>query len=75
MVATPLPYLLREQAHIRIAGEALGFAQAIRDAVAVPPTPEQKATWRGVAAGYSWAQQVDQIEAALGSRLGAEGAV
>lgn len=75
VVATPLPYLRREQTHIRIAGEVAGFAQAIRDSIVAPPTPAQKANWRSVAAGYSWAQQVDQIEATLAPKLFGEGAV
>ena len=73
VVATPLPYILREQAQLRIAGQAGDFAQAIRDAVAAPPTPVAVAAWRAVAAGYSWDHQVDQILAVLNPKLGGGG--
>ena len=62
VVATDLPYVRHEAAHVRIAQTAQEFEQALRDALAHPPTPDTQALWRAAAEACSWKRQVDEIE-------------
>lgn len=70
VVSTPLPYVLREAQHVRIAADAEAFAQAVQEALAQAPSEEQRATWRAVALRHSWGAQVDVIEKTLAPLLG-----
>jgi glycosyltransferase involved in cell wall biosynthesis len=65
VVATDLPYLQREAAHIHIAGTAQDFVMALREVLAHPPTTEDQARWRAAAEAHSWQNQVDEIERLL----------
>lgn len=65
VVSTPLPYVQREAAHVRLAADSPAFTRAIQEALAHPPDAAQRARWREAALRYSWAAQVDAIEAAL----------
>ncbi|MFQ6100782.1 MAG: glycosyltransferase [Anaerolineae bacterium] len=69
VVATDLPYLRREAAHIRIARTADEFLASVREALAHPPTPEEQARWRVAAEAHSWERQVDEIELHLTTLL------
>jgi len=62
VVATDLPYLRREAAHIRIARSADRFLDAVQESLARPPTPEEQARRRAAAEAQSWERQVDKIE-------------
>ena len=70
VVATDLPYLRREAAHIRIAGTAEGFLAALRAALAQPPTEQQQTQWRATAEAHSWESQILEIERHLDAHLG-----
>jgi glycosyltransferase involved in cell wall biosynthesis len=72
VVATDLPYLQREAAHIHIARTAQDFLTAIREALARPPTTEDRSRWRAAAEAHSWKDQVDQIEYLLDRLLDKE---
>jgi glycosyltransferase involved in cell wall biosynthesis len=65
VVATNLPYIQREAAHVCIAQDAEAFAAAIQHRIQSPPSPQEQATWREAAAAVAWASQVDRIETAL----------
>jgi glycosyltransferase involved in cell wall biosynthesis len=65
VVATDLPYLQREAAHIHIARTAQDFLTALREVLAHPPTTEDRARWRAAAEAHSWQDQVDEIERLL----------
>jgi glycosyltransferase involved in cell wall biosynthesis len=65
VVATPLPYVLREKAIVRIAEGGEAFAQAISAALARSPTVAERATYREAALANSWSAQVDEIERLL----------
>ncbi len=72
VVATDLPYLRREAAHVRIARTADEFLAAVQESLAHPPTPEEQARWRAAAKAQSWASQVDEIERHLARLLEAD---
>lgn len=65
VVATNLPYIRREAAHLSIAHSVDEFVRAIQQWVEKPPAAHQRATWRQVAQAVSWESQVDRVEAAL----------
>ena len=69
VVSTPLPYVMREAAHVRLASDVDSFAKAVEEALAHPPSDDQRATWRAVALKYSWGAQVDTIEQTLAPLL------
>lgn len=69
VVSTPIPYVLREAANVRIAADAEAFAEAVQDALAHPPTEEERTAWRAIALQYSWGAQVDVIEKVLAPLL------
>ncbi len=69
VISTPIPYVLREAAKVRIAADAESFARAVEEALANPPTAQERAAWRAVALRYSWGAQVDTIEATLAPLL------
>jgi glycosyltransferase involved in cell wall biosynthesis len=68
-VTTDLPYIRREEAHIRIVRTADEFATAVREALATPPGAEDRARWRAAAEDHSWTHQVDEIEGHLARLL------
>ena len=65
VVATPLPYLQREEDKISLAATADEFIAAIEQAITQPPSNEQQTAWRQAAGANSWAGQVDTIEEIL----------
>ncbi|MFQ5421941.1 MAG: glycosyltransferase, partial [Anaerolineae bacterium] len=65
VVATNLPYLAREAAHIRLADTAVSFIAQLETVVSTPPTTTQKVTWRQAALDNSWRKQVNTIEETL----------
>lgn len=65
VVATALPYLQREAEHIWIGHSAEDFIEAVRTALATPPTINEQIHRRAVAEAYSWTRQVDQVEGHL----------
>lgn len=69
VVATDLPYIRREAAHLRIAKDPDEFAAAIQCCLESPPTAEEQAAWRRAAEAVSWEGQVERIEAALAPLL------
>ncbi len=69
VVATDLPYLRREAAHIDIAAGVDAFRAAIAKHLASPPTATTQARWRAAAAAVSWEAQVTHIEATLAPLL------
>ncbi len=69
VVATDLPYLRREAAHIRIARTPEEFLAAVRQALAHPPTAKEQARWRAAAQAHSWERQTDEIERRLAPLL------
>lgn len=69
VVATNLPYLRREAAHIRITRSPGEFVAAVQEALARPPTAEEQAHWQAVAKAHSWERQVDEIERHLAPLL------
>jgi len=69
IVATDLPYLRREAAHIRIAQTPQEFLTALTNALAHLPTAEEQTRWRAAAEAYSWERQVDEIERRMISLL------
>lgn len=71
VVSTPLPYVQREAARVRLAADAPAFVLAIQQALAHPPSAAERARWREAALRHSWAAQVDAIEAALQPLLAA----
>ncbi|MBC7316771.1 MAG: hypothetical protein H5T70_10165, partial [Chloroflexi bacterium] len=54
---------------VRLASDADSFAKAVEEALAHPPSDDQRATWRAVALKYSWGAQVDTIEQTLAPLL------
>ena len=62
IVATNLPYIAREQEHVRLAETPAQFLACLQEALAQPPTIDEKAAWREAAVNNSWDSQVDQIE-------------
>jgi glycosyltransferase involved in cell wall biosynthesis len=73
VVATNLPYLRREAAHIRIGETPQEFLAEIRAAL-VPrsmgvlgssPSTQEREKWRAVAQAHSWERQVSEIERRL----------
>lgn len=69
VVATDLPYLRREAAHIRVAWAREEFLTAVREALARPATAEEQARRRAAAEAHSWEHQVDEIERHLARLL------
>jgi glycosyltransferase involved in cell wall biosynthesis len=67
VIGTRLPYLAREEAHIWLAETADEFIEAIRQAASQPISADDRNRWRQAAAGYSWQEQVDRVEAILKS--------
>jgi glycosyltransferase involved in cell wall biosynthesis len=65
VIGTRLPYLAREEAHIWLAETADEFIEAIRQAASQPISADDRNRWRQAAAGYSWQEQVDRVEAIL----------
>jgi glycosyltransferase involved in cell wall biosynthesis len=72
VVATDLPYIQREAAHVKIARSIDEFVAAIQRLLEVAPTPQEEETWRRAAAAVSWASQVDRIETVLAPLLAAD---
>ena len=73
VVATNLPYLRREAAHIRIGETPQEFLAEVRAAL-VPrsmgalgssPSTQEREKWRAVAQAHSWERQVSEIERRL----------
>ncbi|MEM7348382.1 MAG: glycosyltransferase, partial [Chloroflexota bacterium] len=62
VIATELPYLMREADTITIAKSPSDFVTAIQTALTLPITASEKADRRAVAAQQAWSHQVDQIE-------------
>jgi glycosyltransferase involved in cell wall biosynthesis len=69
VVASDLPYVRREAAHVAIATGAEATVAAIRARVDRPPAPEERAVWRAVAEANTWERQVDVIEEHIARRL------
>ena len=69
VVATDLPYVRLEAAHVRIARTPEAFCAALREALAQPPSEAERARWRAAALARSWAAQVDEIERLLAPLL------
>lgn len=69
VVATGLPYLLREAQLIQIAHTPAEFIAAIQTALAQPGTPQQRQARRATAAAASWDAQVETIEAEIAQLL------
>ena len=65
VVATPLPYILRERAHIYLVESTETFTQAIETALAETQTDALRRKRHQVAKGQSWEAQVDRIEALM----------
>ena len=62
VVATTLPYLTREAAHIALAEDAAAFVKNLAAAISTAPTSDQKIAWRQIAETNTWQKQVDEIE-------------
>jgi len=62
VIATDLPYLRREAAHIQIAPTAETFQSALRAAIDRPPIAQERSRRRAVAVAHSWERQVNEIE-------------
>ncbi len=75
VVATDLPYVRLEAAHVRIARGAEEFAAAIRQALDRPPSEEEREGMRGAALARSWGAQVGEMERAVARVLGGGAAV
>jgi len=69
VVATDLPYLRREAAHIRIAQTSEGFRDAVDAVLDSPPSAQQRVRWRAVAEAHSWQRQTAEVMRHLGPLL------
>lgn len=61
VVATNLPYLRREAAHIRIGETPQEFLAEVRAAIECSPGTQEREKWRAVAQAHSWERQVLKI--------------
>ena len=62
VVATPLPYICREEALVRIAHSPGAFTTAIEQALSNPHLPETQMKRREAAYPHSWQRQSETIE-------------
>ena len=69
VVATPLPYVLRERDCVSIAEDSGSFVRLLKAAIANPGDPKLRRTRRERAKAHSWELHADTIERLLSTTL------